>query len=296
MDSSHKKKALRIVLINPPQFTGYPQPPMGVALIATVLERRGYKVAVVDANALKLKPEDMVPYVTDADVVGLTAMTPTINTATTIASHLKKANPALTIILGGAHATLLPNETLVSAPEIDIIVRGEGEETIIELLHALDYKQPLDNIQGISYRKDGEVTSTATKSTNIDLDSLPFLSYHLLPWQRYKPHPPHGRALPFATIITSRGCPYKCSYCSKPVFGNKFRGQSPQRVVDEVAYYKDRFSVKELAFYDDVFTLNKKRAFAIAEEIIKRGLRPQIPLEEGIPRTIDWMKQAYGVK
>jgi len=95
----------------------------------------------------------------------------------------------------------------------------------------------------------------------------------LLPWRRYEPHPPHGRALPFAAIITSRGCPYRCSYCSKPIFGSKFRAQSPERVVDEVAYYKDRFGVKELAFYDDVFTLNKKRAYAIAEEIIKRGLK-----------------------
>jgi len=246
---------------------------MGLATIAAVLERQGYKVAVVDANALKLTPEDIAPYVTDADVVGLTAMTPTINTAITIARHLKKATPDLTVILGGAHATLLPEETLASTPEIDVVVRGEGEQTIVELLQALEYKQPLSKILGISYRKDGEVVSNQQRSTNVNLDSLPFLAYHLLPWRRYEPHPPHGRALPFAAIITSRGCPYLCSYCSKPIFGSKFRAQSPERVVDEVAYYKDKFGVKELAFYDDVFTLDKKRAYAIAEEIIKRGLK-----------------------
>jgi len=152
------------------------------------------------------------------------------------------------------------------------VVRGEGEETIIDLLQALEYKQPLDEVLGISYRKDGKTVSTQERSTSVDLDSLPFLAYHLLPMQRYKPHPPHGRASPFAAIITSRGCPYKCSFCSK-VFGSKFRGQSPERVVDEVAYYKDRFGVKELAFYDDVFTLDKKRAYAIADNIIKRGLK-----------------------
>ncbi|MFC1978314.1 B12-binding domain-containing radical SAM protein [Chloroflexota bacterium] len=106
----------KITLINPPQSSKYSQPPMGLAIIAAVLERRGYNVAVVDANALKLKPENIVPYVIDADIVGLTAMTPTINTAITIAHHLKTANPDLTIILGGAHATLLPDETLISAP------------------------------------------------------------------------------------------------------------------------------------------------------------------------------------
>lgn len=263
----------KVALINPAQSTKYPQPPMGLALIAAVLEREGYQVSVLDANALRLQPEDVALLVTDANVVGLTAMTPTVSTAISIAHHLKRAKPDLTIILGGAHATLLPEETLAAAPEIDIILRGEGEATIIELLRALEHKQPLDSVPGISYRQDGKVISTAARTTTTDLDSLPFLAYHLLPWRRYKPYPPHGRALPFAAIITSRGCPYRCSYCSKPIFGNKFRGQSPERVVDEVAYYQEKFGIKELAFYDDVFTLNKKRAYAIADEILKRGLK-----------------------
>ena len=264
---------LKVVLINPIQSTGYSQPPLGLALIAAVLEREGYQVTVLEANALKLPPQDVVPLVTDADIVGLTTATPTINTATAIAHYLKKAYPDLPIILGGAHATLLPEETLVTAPEIDVLVRGEGEETIIEVLRALEHKQPLGKISGISYRKNGEVASNPARTKNIDLDSLPFLAYHLLPWRSYKPHPPHGRALPFAAIITSRGCPYKCSYCSKPVFGSKFRGQTPERVVEEVAYHKSRFGIKELAFYDDVFTMDRKRAYAIADEMIKRGVK-----------------------
>ena len=263
----------RVLLINPAQATKYPQPPMGLALIAAVLAREGYPVTVLDANALQLQPEDMVREVGDVNVIGLTAMTPTINMAIAIARHLKKAYPGLPIILGGAHATLLPKETLVAAPEIDIIIRGEAEETIIELLPALEHKRTLDKIPGISYRKDGEVLSNPLRSKYIDLDSLPFLAYHLLPWRRYKPHPPHGRALPFAAIITSRGCPYHCSYCSKPIFSNRFRGQSPARVVAEVAYHKSRLGIREFAFYDDVFTLDKKRAHAIADEIIKRGLK-----------------------
>jgi len=263
----------KVALINPPQSTKYPQPPMGLALIAAVLGREGYQVTLLDANALRLQPEGIAQLVTDADVVGLTAMTPTVTAAISIVRYLKRAKPDLTIILGGAHATLLPKETLAAAPEIDIILRGEGEETFIELMRALEYKQPLKNVSGISYREDGKVINTAARSPTTELDSLPFLAYHLLPWQRYKPHPPHGRTFPFAAIITSRGCPYRCSYCSKPIFGNKFRGQSPERVVKEVAYYKEKFGIKELAFYDDVFTLNKKRAYAIADEIIKRGLK-----------------------
>ncbi len=264
---------LKIVLINPVQSTAYSQPPMGLALLAAVLEREGYPVTVLEANALKLQPEDVVPLVADTDVVGITAMTPTINTAIATARYLKKAYPHLLIVLGGNHATLLPEETLTTAPEIDIIVRGEGEQTIIDLLSALENKKSTDNVPGISFRQNGKMVSNPVSPKSIDLDSLPFLAYHLLPWRRYRPHPPHGRALPFAAIITSRGCPYRCSYCSKPIFGNKFRGQSPERVVDEVVHLKKNFGIKELAFYDDVFTLNKARAHAIADEIIKRELK-----------------------
>ena len=264
---------MRVALVNPAQVTRYPQSPMGLALIAAVLEKEGHQVTVVDANVLGLQPEEVVYRVTDADVVGLTAMTPTVNTAASIAHYIKQANSNSTVILGGAHAMLLPEETLATIPEVDVIVRGEGEETIIDLLRALEHKQPLSKIQGISYRQDGKVISTDARSAIVDLDSLPFLAYHLLPMRGYRPHPPHGRALPFAAIITSRGCPYRCSYCSKPVFGDNYRGQSSKRVVDEIAYHKRKFGIKEFAFYDDVFTLDKQRAYAIADEIIERGLK-----------------------
>ncbi len=263
---------LKVTLINPPQFTRYPQPPVGLAIIAAVLEREGYQVRLLDANALSLQPNDIAPLVTDANVVGLTAMTPTISAAMSIAHQLKQANPGLTIILGGAHATLLPEETLAATPEIDIIVRGEGEETITELLLGLG-DQPLDSIPGISYRADGQVISTTARTTSVNMDSLPFPAYHLLPRRKYKPHPPHGLASPFAAIVTSRGCPYRCAYCSKPVFGSKFRAQSPARVVEEVAYLNEKFGIKEVAFYDDVFTLDKKRAYDIAEAILKKGIK-----------------------
>jgi len=260
-------------LVNPPQFSGYPQPPMGIASIASVLEREGYSLVVVDANALGLEPEAVLSAVADARIVGLTAMTPTINSAIHIAQRLKQARPDLALILGGSHATLLPEETLSSAPGIDVIVRGEGEKIIIEILRAIADKDSLDGIAGISYRKNGDIVSNPSPPGNVDLDSLPFLAYHLLPRQRYRPHPPHGRALPFAAIITSRGCPYHCAYCSKPVFGSKFRAQSPERVVAELSYYQKQFGVREIAFYDDVFTLNKQRAHAIAEGIIRQGLK-----------------------
>ncbi len=263
----------KIVFVNPPQHTGYPQPPMGLATLAAVLEKEGFEATIVDANVERLEPEEVVPRVTNADVVCLTAMTPTIGTALKIAHQVKQARPDLPVLLGGAHATLLPEETLAGTGDVDIVVRGEGENIIVNLLRHLGIKQTLDNLPGITYRRDGEIVSTPMTAENVDLDSLPFLAYHLLPWRKYKPHPPHGRALPFAAIITSRGCPYHCSYCSKPVFGTRFRAQSPQRVAEEIAYYKERFHIGELAFYDDVFTLDGKRAHAIAENMLQRGFK-----------------------
>jgi radical SAM superfamily enzyme YgiQ (UPF0313 family) len=175
--------------------------------------------------------------------------------------------------MGGAHATMLPEETMVTGPAIDIIVKGEGDETILDLLKALESDIPLGAVAGIYYRSEGTIRQTTERASGVDMDLLPFTAFHLLPWKLYRPHPPHGMSMPFAAVVTSRGCPYHCAFCSKPVFGTKFRGQSADRVVDELAYLQDRFGVKEIAFYDDSFTLDKKRTHAIADKIISSGLK-----------------------
>lgn len=262
-----------VALINPPQHTKYPQPPMGLALLGAILERGGYSVNIIDLNIL---PTMNVSSLVDSDVVGLTAMTPTINSTFEVIRNLKQIRPSVVVILGGVHATLLPEETMRTAEDIDIIVRGEGDELFIDLLKVLhdnNPTMPVQYLQGIDCRLKSNILHTPDKGKNVDMDSLPFLAYHLLPWQKYRPHPPHGKELPWLPLITSRGCPYHCAFCSKAVFGNKFRAQSPQRVVDEVAYHQKRFGVKEVSFYDDVFTLDRKRAYGIVEEILKRGIK-----------------------
>ncbi len=264
---------LKITLINPPQDTRYPQPPLGLALIAAILEKAGYPVKLIDANALNLNPEAVANSSIDVDIVGITATTPTIGTALSIARHIKQKNPKLKIILGGPHVTLLPEETLASSPDIDVIVRGEGDETIIELLKAIENNKPLINVAGISYKFNEKIIQTPESKSIIDMNSLPYPAYHLLPWQKYKPHPPHGMALPFAAMVTSRGCPYRCAYCSKPVFGSRFRAQSPDRVVEEMVYLQQKFGVREIAFYDDTFTVDNKRVHAIADKIIAKKLK-----------------------
>ncbi|NQE05798.1 Ribosomal protein S12 methylthiotransferase RimO [ANME-1 cluster archaeon GoMg1] len=261
-----------MILINPPLDTKYPQPPLGLASLAAVLERNGYNVEILDANALQLSEKDVVKKAWSEDIIGITAMTPTINSAIRIARGIKQNNPESTIIFGGPHATILAEDILNNVPEIDIIVRGEGEETIVELCNALENNNSIENICGISYRDDNAIKNTPSRPHIMDLDSLPFLAYHLLPLGKYKLHPPHGREYPFMAMLTSRGCPFKCIFCSKSVFGSTYRGQSPERIVDEIVYLKERFGIKEIAFYDDVLTLKQKRVMRLVKEFEERNL------------------------
>lgn len=241
---------MKVLLINPPQNTKYPQPPMGLTLLGAILERVGHEVKIVDINIVK----DYQPYLYGADAVGITAMTPTITSALDIARNVKKYSSNIKVILGGVHASLLPKETWQVCPEIDTIVVGEGDKAILDVLN--------NDLKGICH-----------DSSEIELDDLPFLGYHLLEWGKYKPHPPHGRKMPWLPMLTSRGCVYQCGFCSNGVFGKKYRGQSTLRVVDEIIYLQRRFGVKEIAFYDDVFTLRKGRAYGIADEILKQGIK-----------------------
>jgi anaerobic magnesium-protoporphyrin IX monomethyl ester cyclase len=264
---------LKITLISPTQNTRYPQPPLGLALLAAILEKHGWTVKILDANTPGFVLDDEVKNIGDTDIVGITAMTPTIGAAVDIAKHIKQSRPGSTVIIGGPHITLMPEETLKSSPCIDIAVRGEADDTIIELMQALENHGSLAGIPGVSFVKDGKIVSNPPRTSLTDMDALPYPAYHLLDIKHYRPHPPHGMYSPFAAMVTSRGCPYRCAYCSKPVFGSKFRAQSAERVVAEMAWLNGKFEVREIAFYDDSFTLDKKRIYEICDKILEKGLK-----------------------
>ncbi|VVB70260.1 tRNA-2-methylthio-N(6)-dimethylallyladenosine synthase [uncultured archaeon] len=260
-----------MILINPPWNTKYPQPPLGLASLAAVIENSGHQIKILDANALCISKEKVADLVKREEIIGLTAMTPIVNSAIGMARMIKQENPDSKIILGGPHATNHPTDILRNVKEIDIIVRGEGEATIVELLEKLE-KNRLNEVRGISYRNESRIIENPSRPLIIDLDSLPFLAYHLLPISKYKLHPPHGRRSPVMAMLTSRGCPYNCVFCSKSVFGSNWRGQSPKRILEEISYIKEKFRIKEIVFYDDSFTLKRKRIFELAEEIKNRNM------------------------
>ena len=148
---------MRIALINPPDYTSYSQPPMGLALLAAVLLEKGHTVKIIDGNVQQRSLKELSELAYGSDVTGITATTSTITTALEIAYHLRCTFTAVPVILGGPHATLLPTETLKESMSIAAIVRGEGESAIINLLNAIEQAVPLAGIPNVSYRNGGEI-------------------------------------------------------------------------------------------------------------------------------------------
>jgi anaerobic magnesium-protoporphyrin IX monomethyl ester cyclase len=244
-------------------------------MLAAVLEKNDYSVKIVDLTALGLS-EEVVPQIIrkeKPELVGITAMTSTVNSALAVARKVKESNSSILVVLGGAHASILPEATLQNNPEIDIIVRGEGEKSILELAEVIKGKsRDLSQVLGLSYRVGSGVKSNPLRPAILDLDELPFPAFHLLPKGKYHLHPPFGRKSPAMPIMVSRGCPYSCIFCSKSVFGNRYRHNSPAYVVSQIKLLMDKFGVKEIKFYDDVFTLDKKWVMSICAELQSQGI------------------------
>jgi radical SAM superfamily enzyme YgiQ (UPF0313 family) len=264
---------MEIMLVNPPFKATFPQPPLGLVFIASVLEKIGYNVSIIDAQALKIDENEVAERAAKADIVGITSMTITFNSAVNVAKAIKKINNSCFIIMGGSHVTVLPEKTLADVKEVDAIVIGEGEKTIAELINAIDKKENFEKILGISYRKEGKIITNPPRSTVENLDDLPMPAFHLLPIKNYRPYPPHGKKLPYMAIMTSRGCPYRCTFCFKSIFGRRFITKSSKNVIEEIKALIEKFGVKELLFYDDSFTFNKNRTLELCDEIIKNNLK-----------------------
>jgi radical SAM superfamily enzyme YgiQ (UPF0313 family) len=244
-------------------------------MLAAVLENKGYLVKIADLTVLGLS-ENAVPQIIrneKPDIVGISSMTSTISSAIKIAGKVKETNNGVLVVFGGAHVSILPEETLKNNPEIDIIVRGEGEETMLELVESVERKtRDLATILGITFRSEVGIISTPSRPPLSNLDTLPFPAFHLLPKGKYRLHHPFGRNLPAIPIMVSRGCPYSCIFCSKSVFGKKYRHNSPIYVVKQIRFLIDSLNVKEIKFYDDVFTLDRSWVVAICAELKKQGI------------------------
>jgi len=285
---------MRVLLINPPnkfpkdkiENIGIGQP-IGLAYIAAELLKEGHEVNILDALAeglgnpskigdiihIGLKKEEIFSKISefDPDVVGITApFSLQIRSALEVAKIAKEVNNGIYTVLGGHHATIQPIE-VVSHPDVDFVVIGEGEITTLELINKLEKggAKDLADIKGIAYKGNGKPKITERRAFIQDLNDIPFPARYLLPLDKYF----KITGSKWTPIITSRGCPYHCVFCAEHLaFGYKWRYRSPENVVDEIEEAINEYKIREVWFEDDNLTLNKKRTQRICELIIERKL------------------------
>ncbi|MFQ6080470.1 MAG: B12-binding domain-containing radical SAM protein [Candidatus Bathyarchaeia archaeon] len=264
---------MKVLLMRPIESrvakSGDVMPPLGLAYIASVLEKEGMAVKVLDCPALRPSLEEMRQGIKkeNPDVLGISCMTTVMPSAMKIANLAKEILPDCVIILGGPHVTALPKEALLENPNVDVVVVGEGENTMLELCRSLINENSLDIVLGIAFRKSGKIIVTPPRPLIGNLDEIPFPARHLLPMEKYSMAT--SKRSPCTTMIASRGCPYLCKYCSSHIIhGRRIRIRSVDNVLSEIKYVQDKYRVKDIAFMDDTFTVKWKWVHEFCDEIV----------------------------
>ena len=288
-----ENEKMRFLLVNPyyPMSEG-PSPPLGLAFLGAVLERAGVEVRVLDLvvfpyskTILKSVIDDFQP-----QFIGSTAVTMSFHNAIQVIQDAREIDPELITVMGGPHVTFCAEETMTSFPALDVIVIGEGEDTLVQLVEAVDNGKKWDMIQGIVYRNGAGLQRTEEKKPSIDVDSLPIPARHLLPLGRY-------RALNMAiSMTTSRGCPFKCIFCvGRKMVGARVRYRSTKSVVDEMEQLS-KLGFSQINIADDLFTANKEHCIKICDEIISRNLKVKwssfARVDTVSPEVLSRMKEA----
>ncbi len=251
-------------------------PPLGLTYLATVLEREGFEVKVFDFS---IGGEEKTLYEGldkgKYSLVGITSTTPSYYVAENLACKIKKKYPDVYLVIGGAHVSADP-QGVMERGVFDIGVLNEGEFTLLELARTLAEKgrRSLHEVKGIVFRDEkGEIQFTPPREYIKNLDALPLPARYLLPPLKvYHPTPASYRRLPLGVMMTSRGCPNRCTFCDRAVFGNRVRFHSPERVVQEFEELVCKYGAREIRFFDDTFTLNKSRVLEICALLQKKGL------------------------
>ena len=260
---------MKILFIQPPYpFSEFPKPSYALMSMGAVLKEQGMEVEVLDLLSTRYSPKKIEDRLArfQPDLIGITSVTMNFPAAVRILQTCKTFLPAATAVIGGPHATFMAEETLRSFPEVDIVVRGEGEETIQELAMALDRKEGLEEVKGLTFRRNGSIARTEDRPFIQDIDRLPLPDRTLFPVSRYL-----AMRVP-ASVLTSRGCPTGCSFCvGYRMTGRKGRFRNPRRVVDEIEAAR-RLGFEEVCIDDDLFTRNRRHVTAICDEILNRGL------------------------
>ncbi len=265
-------KTSKIALVNPPTLKGVYHHqlflPIGLAYLAAVLKEKEHEVTVVDCPALEIDHEKLKAKLSsfEPDVVGITSMTPTIQSTLMSARVAKEACPEAIVTLGGPHATFMDKQILEQEAAVDVVVRGEGEQTLLEMARNVADSTSLHKVDGITLRHGGQIVQTPNRPFIQNLDELPYPAYDYFQLDRYLLF---GKL--FLPVITSRGCPFQCSFCTTSrILGKEYRARSPKNIVDELEFLKNTYGADAFTFYDDTLTLDRNRIFKICEGIRTR--------------------------
>ena len=264
------KISMKILLVHPPsgdlfRFLGIWVPPLGLMSLAAYMRRHGYEVEICDFQLeSRATPRfDYSPY----DLVGIGTDTTRFRTAQAIARQAKRAG--CFVVMGGPHPGYILDE--VFAPgHVDAVVIGEGEETFLELVRAVEAGRSVEGLAGVAVRRDGKIVSGPPRPFIQTLDDLPFPARDLVPLERYTAA--HVGERPVTQLISSRGCSHDCHFCSSTRFwGSRLRCRSPESVVAEIDEIYNKYQFRAVAFVDDNFIARPDRVVAVSEEIIRRG-------------------------
>jgi len=290
---------MKVLLINPPQifYPGSDSPsgnlPLGLMYIAGVLDKAGYKVEILDAfmtDPSFLKVEDTLQVgmpqgrileeikKRKPDIVGIAnPFTCQTENSVKVADIVKEVDPEILTVVGGPHVTVVPVDFLKGAKNVDFAVIGEGEYTMLDLAGFIEGDNEITEVQGIAYRKNNAVIINPTRPFIKNLDDLPYPAYNLVDMEQYlNPRDIEYRSFKDRAIsmVTSRGCPYNCCFCSVHLhMGKTFRAHSANYVVNHIEYVVNKYRVKTIFFEDDNLTFDLKRFEAICDKIIEKRIK-----------------------
>jgi anaerobic magnesium-protoporphyrin IX monomethyl ester cyclase len=263
--------SMRVLLLSTPHpLEESPLPPLSLSYLASVLIQEGIEVRILDFLVTRYSPKKLRRELEEykPQLVGATCVTLNYPIARRMLKVCKDFDPHIFTIIGGPHVTFALEQTLLQSPWVDAVVIGEGERTLVELAKVVGEGKDIHHVNGIAFADGDTVTKTTPKAQVEDLDRLPLPARELLPIARY-----HALGTP-CTVITSRGCPYSCIFCSgRRMFGPKVRFRSPRLVVDEIEQLQRDFGFAKINIVDDTFTLNHHHTRAVCEEMLRRKLK-----------------------
>lgn len=285
---------MKVLLVKPPSMSDHIQPPVGLAYLAGAIQHE-HSAAILDMLKTHMTDTEFCAYVQSGqfDVVGFQCYTQELQAVAKLAGLVKSVSKEIVTIAGGPHPTLLPKETMAYFSSVmDFLLRGEGDLTFPLFLQCLQQNlKNVENVSGLVWKQADKVIENAPHEFVKDLNALPLPAWELIQPQTYPPaqHGAFFKKFPIAPIVTTRGCPYACKFCSAPILsGRHVRFHDPEKILNEIRLLHSQYGIREIHIIDDNFTINRSHANAVLTKIIEAKLDISIAFPNGIRvETVD---------